>query len=167
MCCLFEVNNACQSQSLQKPRGKDRNTSEARTTPRLPPPLLHPSSNLVKEIGHRLREMGLEHPIRSNDINAFPFGPFFFSLIPFFLLCTLIPIVYLRRSRLRLPPGPPGLPAIGHLHLLGTEIHRSLWELSKRYGPLMFLRFGSPTAVAMHITECKDLLFSQPGPISS
>ncbi|KAH7388095.1 hypothetical protein KP509_16G057200 [Ceratopteris richardii] len=116
---------------------------------------------------------------------------FFFSLVPFFLLCALILIVYLRRSRLRLPPGPPGIPAISHLHLLGTEIHRSLWELSKRYGPLMFLRFGSvpviiastpatarlilqkhdhifscrsPTAVAMHITECKDLLFSQPGP---
>ncbi|KAJ1380972.1 Cytochrome P450 [Sesbania bispinosa] len=40
------------------------------------------------------------------------------------------------------PPGPPALPILGHLHLLGNLPHRTLQTLSKRYGPIMSLRLG-------------------------
>uniref|UniRef100_J3MXV2 Cytochrome P450 n=1 Tax=Oryza brachyantha TaxID=4533 RepID=J3MXV2_ORYBR len=41
----------------------------------------------------------------------------------------------------RLPPGPTPWPIIGNLNLIGALPHRSIHELSKRYGPLMQLRF--------------------------
>ncbi|KAI5080435.1 hypothetical protein GOP47_0003618 [Adiantum capillus-veneris] len=41
------------------------------------------------------------------------------------------------------PPGPMGLPIVGHLHLLGDKPHRALFNLSKLHGSLMWLRFGS------------------------
>lgn len=61
--------------------------------------------------------------------------------------------------RRKLPPGPPALPVIGHLHLLGKSPHRSLCDLSKAYGPLMFLRLGSvPLIVASTPAMAKQIL---------
>uniref|UniRef100_A0A453M8M4 Uncharacterized protein n=1 Tax=Aegilops tauschii subsp. strangulata TaxID=200361 RepID=A0A453M8M4_AEGTS len=45
----------------------------------------------------------------------------------------------------RLPPSPPKLPLIGHLHLVGPDPHISLAELSRKHAGrdgLMLLRFG-------------------------
>ncbi|KAH7285731.1 hypothetical protein KP509_33G043100 [Ceratopteris richardii] len=123
--------------------------------------------------------------------SAIAMGPLLLPLLPSLLLCVVIAIILIRKPRNRLPPGPPGLPLIGHLHLLGTQPHRSLADLSKRYGSLMFMRFGHvPVLVASNpdaarlilkshdqifssrsipsvsaiFFEGKDLLFSQPGP---
>ncbi|CAN6228711.1 unnamed protein product [Urochloa humidicola] len=44
----------------------------------------------------------------------------------------------------RLPPSPPALPVLGHLHLIGSLPHVSLRGLAARHGPdLMLLRLGS------------------------
>ncbi|KAM0913591.1 hypothetical protein ACQ4PT_012031 [Festuca glaucescens] len=49
----------------------------------------------------------------------------------------------------RLPLAPPGLPILGHLHLLGSLPHRNLRSLAEAYGPVMLLRLGRvPTVVA-------------------
>ncbi|KAK2971479.1 hypothetical protein RJ640_020885 [Escallonia rubra] len=66
------------------------------------------------------------------------------------------------------PPGPPGLPFIGNLHQLDTSaLHLNLWQLSKKYGPLMSMRLGSvPTLVvssakmAKEVMKTHDLAFS-------
>ncbi|XP_022727493.1 cytochrome P450 705A22-like [Durio zibethinus] len=45
---------------------------------------------------------------------------------------------------LHLPPSPPSLPIIGHLHhLRPLLLHKSFHNLFCEYGPLLYLRFGS------------------------
>ncbi|CAI9099143.1 OLC1v1035920C1 [Oldenlandia corymbosa var. corymbosa] len=65
------------------------------------------------------------------------------------------------------PPGPPGLPFIGNLHQLDIScLHKHLWQLSNKYGPLMSLKLGSiPTLVitsprlAEEVMKNQDLVF--------
>ncbi|KAL9858520.1 putative cytochrome P450 [Arabidopsis thaliana] len=38
------------------------------------------------------------------------------------------------------PPGPPRLPIIGNIHLVGKNPHHSFTDLSKTYGPVMSLK---------------------------
>nr|GLL26069.1 cytochrome P450 CYP736A12-like [Ipomoea trifida] len=49
---------------------------------------------------------------------------------------------FTNNKRKRLPPGPKGLPILGHLHLLGKNPHQDMQKLSKTYGPMMYLRLG-------------------------
>ncbi|KAJ0091400.1 hypothetical protein Patl1_13992 [Pistacia atlantica] len=64
-------------------------------------------------------------------------------------------------------PSPPGLPVIGHFHLLKQPLAQTLTNLSTKYGPIFFLRLGSrPTLVLSDrsvIEECfseNDIAFS-------
>lgn len=51
-------------------------------------------------------------------------------------------------KRKKLPPGPRGLPIVGHLHLLGKNPHHDFQNLAKKYGPIMYMRLGLvPTIV--------------------
>ncbi|CAL4939529.1 unnamed protein product [Urochloa decumbens] len=65
----------------------------------------------------------------------------------------LVAVLLLRRRRsiskckYKLPPGPRPWPVIGNLNVIGPLPHRSIHELSARYGPLMSLRLGSFPAV--------------------
>ncbi|KFK37347.1 hypothetical protein AALP_AA4G244800 [Arabis alpina] len=59
----------------------------------------------------------------------------------FVLSCFLI--FSTTRSRQKLAPGPPRLPIIGNIHLVGKKPHKSFADLSKTYGPIMSLKLGS------------------------
>ncbi|XP_057817265.1 cytochrome P450 750A1 [Cryptomeria japonica] len=60
---------------------------------------------------------------------------------------------------LLLPPGPSPWLVIGNLHQLGDLPHRSLAELSKKYGALMFMRLGSiPALVVSSSQMAKQIL---------
>ena len=50
----------------------------------------------------------------------------------------------------RYPPGPFPLPLIGNLHLLGRKAHLSLKKLSKTYGDVMSISFGSQRVVIIN-----------------
>ncbi|ONM22197.1 cytochrome P450 12 [Zea mays] len=64
-----------------------------------------------------------------------------------------------RRPVYNPPPGPKPWPIIGNLNLMGELPHRSMNELSKRYGPLMQLRFGSlPVLVGASVEMAKLFL---------
>ncbi|ESW05838.1 hypothetical protein PHAVU_011G213700 [Phaseolus vulgaris] len=71
-------------------------------------------------------------------------------------------------NNFHLPPSPPSLPLLGHLHLLSPSLHTSLHALSAANGPLLLLRLGparrlllvSSAEVAAHIFKTHDLAFS-------
>ncbi|CAO2199688.1 unnamed protein product [Urochloa humidicola] len=61
--------------------------------------------------------------------------------------------------RQRLPPSPPGLPVLGHLHLLGSLPHRALRSLARAHGPVMLLRLGRvPTVVVSSATGAEEVM---------
>ena len=64
-----------------------------------------------------------------------------------------------RKTKKKLPPGPPRLPIIGNLHQLGSKPHRIMLKLSAKYGSLMSLKFGDvSTVVASSPETVKDVL---------
>ncbi|KAL3687055.1 hypothetical protein R1sor_013364 [Riccia sorocarpa] len=70
-------------------------------------------------------------------------------------------------KKLRLPPGPPGWPLLGHLPILGSRPHLALLDLSRKYGPLMSIRMGTAPGVVASSPEMariflktQDLLFA-------
>ncbi|XP_021752778.1 cytochrome P450 71A6-like [Chenopodium quinoa] len=55
-----------------------------------------------------------------------------------------------------LPPSPPKLPILGNLHQLGVLPHRSLQSLSRRYGKVMLLYFGSKPALVVSSADAAE-----------
>ncbi|XP_022151974.1 cytochrome P450 71B34-like isoform X2 [Momordica charantia] len=48
---------------------------------------------------------------------------------------------------------------LGHLHLIGSIPHRSLWKLSRKYGSVMLLKLGSiPTIVISSAAAAREVL---------
>ncbi|CAI8609835.1 unnamed protein product [Vicia faba] len=96
-----------------------------------------------------------------------------FCLPLFFLISVLIFKFAFRKfkpkTNLNQLPSPPKLPFIGNLHQLGTLPHRSLRDLSLKYGNMMLLQLGqkqtpalvvSSADVAMEIMKNHDIVFS-------
>ncbi|KAL8117669.1 hypothetical protein AgCh_015519 [Apium graveolens] len=72
---------------------------------------------------------------------------------------VIILVSKLFKKSINLPPSPfPALPILGHLHLIKSPLHRTLDALSKKFGPIISLRFGSSLAVVVSspaaVEEC-------------
>nr|WMZ41149.1 cytochrome P450 family 75 subfamily B polypeptide 2 [Ipomoea batatas] len=66
---------------------------------------------------------------------------------------------HLHRRKVHLPPGPKPWPIIGNLNLIGSLPHRSIHDLSQKYGPIMQLQFGSfPVVVGSSVEMAKIFL---------
>lgn len=94
----------------------------------------------------------------------------FLSLILFLSLfqelLKLIPF-FSQKKKKRLPPGPRALPILGHFHLLGKNPHQDLYQLARKHGPIMGMRFGyvptvvvSSPAAAELVLKTHDLVFA-------
>lgn len=68
---------------------------------------------------------------------------FYFTSIASFLIFLFL-LTKLLQNQFPQKPSPPRLPIIGHLHLFRAPLmYRTLESLSKKYGPILPLRFGS------------------------
>ncbi|KAK6118400.1 hypothetical protein DH2020_047817 [Rehmannia glutinosa] len=71
----------------------------------------------------------------------------------------------------KLPPGPKGVPILGHLHMLGKNPHQDLHKLAKQHGPIMYMQFGfvpniivsSPKSAELFL-KTHDLVFASRPP---
>ncbi|XP_049352804.1 6,7,8-trihydroxycoumarin synthase-like [Solanum verrucosum] len=92
--------------------------------------------------------------------------PLFLALVIFIILSFLLAKAK-RNGNNILPPGPLGLPFIGNLHQFdGLTPHLYFWKLSKKYGKIFSLKFGSTPVVvissaklAKEVMKTQDLAF--------
>jgi flavonoid 3'-monooxygenase len=99
-----------------------------------------------------------------------------FLLFSTILLSTILYTLLLKnrtKGARPLPPGPKGWPVLGNLPQLGTKPHQTMYALSKVYGPLMYLQFGSVDVVvasscnvASQFLKTHDLNFNNRPPNS-
>ena len=73
-----------------------------------------------------------------SDIQCYSFL-FFVSLITTFLIRSILSKPTKVTTNSHLLPSPQALPIIGHLHLLGPSLYKSLHNLSTKYGPLLYI----------------------------
>ncbi|XP_030933074.1 trimethyltridecatetraene synthase-like [Quercus lobata] len=79
-------------------------------------------------------------------------------------LLTALLLLFTKKSdfqyhKRKSPPGPTPWPIIRNLDLIGPLPHQSLHKLSKKYGPIMQLKFGSfPVVVASSAEVAKQFL---------
>ncbi|VYS53336.1 unnamed protein product [Arabidopsis thaliana] len=80
------------------------------------------------------------------------------ELLPWLLLLLIPPLLifFLLRSPKNLPPGPPRLPLLGNIHQLGSLPHRSLRDLSLKYGSVITVYLGSVRTVVVHSPETAE-----------
>ncbi|CAI9109284.1 OLC1v1009085C1 [Oldenlandia corymbosa var. corymbosa] len=78
--------------------------------------------------------------------------------LAFFLaaFCFLLQEMFFMKKRKRLPPGPKGLPILGHLHMLGKNPHQDLCKLARKHGPIMHLQFGFVPAIIVSSPEAAE-----------
>uniref|UniRef100_A0A0D9ZDD1 Cytochrome P450 n=1 Tax=Oryza glumipatula TaxID=40148 RepID=A0A0D9ZDD1_9ORYZ len=88
------------------------------------------------------------------------------AYIAIFSIAILLLIHFLlfrRRGRsngMPLPPSPPAIPFLGHLHLIDKPLHAALSRLAERHGPVFSLRLGSRNAVVVSSPECARECFT-------
>ncbi|EOA28986.1 hypothetical protein CARUB_v10025238mg, partial [Capsella rubella] len=103
--------------------------------------------------------------IVSNDVQ----NCFFYILLCIFSI--LFYFFFLKKPKVHydLPPSPPSLPIIGHLHhLLSLFIHKSLQKLSSKYGPLLYLRvFNVPIVLVSSSSIAYEIFTAQDDNVST
>lgn len=83
------------------------------------------------------------------------------SLSFFAIIFFLYKIILSKPKNKNLPPSPPSLPILGHLHLLKAPFHRTLQSLSQRYGPIFFLRLGCQPVLVVTSSWAAEECFSK------
>lgn len=99
--------------------------------------------------------------------NVWEFPASSFLPLVLFLLALFTWLCVSSKPKRTLPPSPPKFPIIGNLFQLRLYPHLTLHSLSRKYGQLMLVHFGSKlvlvassTDAALEIMKTHDLIFS-------
>ena len=85
--------------------------------------------------------------------------PIVFTILGLWVLYKVLDSKKSNSKTSRLPPGPIAWPIIGNMHQVGKLPHRSLCDLAKQYGPIMFMKLGfAPTVVVSSSEMAKQFL---------
>ncbi|KAK7816268.1 cytochrome p450 81e8 [Quercus suber] len=66
-----------------------------------------------------------------------------------------------RTKHKHLPPSPPSLPILGHLHLIKKPLHCTLYHFSHKNGNIFSLRFGSQLVVIVSSSSAVEECFTK------
>ena len=80
------------------------------------------------------------------------------------LLLLAIAFKFLLQPRTKhknLPPSPPSLPILGHLHLIKKPLHRTFQHFSQKYGNIFSLKFGSQLVVIVSSPSAVEECFTK------
>ncbi|XP_045831115.1 cytochrome P450 705A5-like [Trifolium pratense] len=91
---------------------------------------------------------------------------FLLLILSFFIIAYII--IFFTTIVLHLPPSPPTIHLIGHLHLLTPSLYKSFHSISIKHGPLLHLRLGPSRSLLLvscasssaSIFKTNDLSFS-------
>ncbi|KAL2514388.1 Cytochrome [Forsythia ovata] len=65
----------------------------------------------------------------------------------------------LTKKKKKLPPGPRGVPILGHLHMLGKNPHQDLHRIAQIHGPIMYMQFGFvPNIIVSSLKQLSSFL---------
>ncbi|XLT84065.1 inactive cytochrome P450 76AD1-like [Arachis hypogaea] len=96
-----------------------------------------------------------QHPLLSYIEYYFYYYPIFLLMMVILVWpCLHFFIKKVSKPTIKMPPGPYPYPIIGNiLELLSHKPYESLFHLSKTYGPIMTLKFGTLTAIVISSPE--------------
>ncbi|KAH6780640.1 hypothetical protein C2S52_011877 [Perilla frutescens var. hirtella] len=82
----------------------------------------------------------------------------------FLVLLPAVVLFYRQRraapsSTTRLPPGPRGWPVFGNMFELGSMPHKTITNLGREYGPIVWLRIGSINTMVLLTAKAATELF--------
>ena len=80
------------------------------------------------------------------------------------LLLLAVAFKFLLQTRTKhkhLPPSPPSLPILGHLHLIKKPLHRTFQHFSQKYGNIFSLQFGSQLVVIVSSPSAVEECFTK------
>ena len=94
---------------------------------------------------------------------------FSYSLPCIFLILLLYKLFMKKSSKIHnLPPSPPKLPILGHLHKMGLHPHHALKSLSNIYGDIMLMYMGNkPTLIVSSSKVTKEIMKTHDAIISN
>ncbi|EYU32021.1 hypothetical protein ABFS82_02G153700 [Erythranthe guttata] len=90
------------------------------------------------------------------------FPTFLLVIFSALLIYSIVQIYnYRARKWSKLPPGPFQFPIIGNILELGRNPHRSLAELSRKYGPVISLKLGRITTIVIFSPETAKIVLQK------